>query len=386
MDPVIIIGTGIAAYTLAREFRKLDTSTPLLLITADNGHSYSKPMLSNALTKGKTAQQLVMYEADQMAERLNAKIMSYTIVKALTPQTHSIILSDGQILKYSKLVLALGAKSISIPFAGNATQDILSVNSRVDYTLFREKLLNAKRVAIIGPGLIGCEFANDLLNVGIAVSIIGPNKEPLDNLLPEIFAKDLRKQLQNIGADWHLTANVRAINSTDHDSYLLSMDNGNTLEADLVLSAVGLHPHIDLAHDAGLSVNRGIMTDIYLQTSADDIYAIGDCAEVNGHNLLFIAPIIECAKALAHTLTDTNTAVSYPAMPVAIKTPVYPLVVALPPPNTQGNWQFKLAESGFGYKGLFIAENDELLGFILSADMVSEKKQLTSQLAPLFSS
>jgi len=386
MDPVIIIGTGIAAYTLAREFRKLDTSTPLLLITADNGHSYSKPMLSNALTKGKTAQQLVMYEADQMAERLNAKIMSYTIVKALTPQTHSIILSDGQILNYSKLVLALGAKSIFIPFAGNAAQDILSVNSLVDYTLFREKLLNAKRVAIIGPGLIGCEFANDLLNVGIAVSIIGPNKEPLDNLLPEIFAKDLRKQLQNIGADWHLMTNVQAINYTDHDSYLLSMDNGNTLEADLVLSAVGLRPHIDLAHDAGLSVNRGIMTDIYLQTSANDIYAIGDCAEVNGHNLLFIAPIIECAKALAHTLTDTNTAVSYPAMPVAIKTPVYPLVVALPPPNTQGNWQFKLAESGFGYKGLFIAENDELLGFILSADMVSEKKQLTSQLAPLFSS
>lgn len=115
MDP-IIIGTGFAGYTLAREFRKLDSQTPLIFITSNDGRSYPKPMLSNALTKGKTAQQLALSDSTTaMDKTLNAKIMTPTIVRHINPQAKIITTSTNKQLNYQHLVLAVGAKPIHIP-------------------------------------------------------------------------------------------------------------------------------------------------------------------------------------------------------------------------------------------------------------------------------
>jgi rubredoxin-NAD+ reductase len=159
MDPIIIIGTGMAAYSLAREFRKLDKTIPLTLISSDDGRSYPKPMLSNALSKGKTAEQVAMFDAAAMAKTLNAEIIIDSVVEQLNPQSHSLIMEDGSQYYYEKLVLAVGATPITIPIKGDAAGEVLSINNLLDYTIFRERLANAKHVALIGPGLIGCEFA-----------------------------------------------------------------------------------------------------------------------------------------------------------------------------------------------------------------------------------
>ena len=382
MEPIIIIGTGIAAYTLAREFRKLDTTTPLVLISEDDGRSYPKPMLSNALSKGKTADQIALFDADIMASKLDAEIMTHTVVMAIEPQDKKISLAEGKTVNYSQLVLAVGAKPVRIPLDGNAADEVLSVNNLTDYALFRDKLINAERVAIIGPGLIGCEFANDLLNIGTAVSVIGPSSLPMDALLPEPIAKELKTTLAAAGVDWHFETSTESVNHDDA-GYEITLKNGDKLNADVVISAVGLRANIDLASAAGLTVNRGIVTDDTLQTSQSYIYALGDCAEVAGHNLLYIAPIMAAAKALASTLTGCVTQVKYPAMPVAVKTPSYPLITAPPARDSIGKWQFEKAESGFGIKGLFVASNNDLLGFVLSGDTVIEKQALTKQLPEL---
>jgi rubredoxin-NAD+ reductase len=122
------------------------------------------------------------------------------------------------------------------------------------------------------------------------------------------------------------------------------------------------------------------VTDKFLKTDHEDIYALGDCAEVAGHNLLFVAPLIAGAKALAKTLSGDKTAVHYPAMPVAVKTPLYPLVIAPPARDAQGEWAFEQASSGFGIKGLFYGEDKVLLGFALSGDFVKERLLLAKQL------
>jgi len=382
MDPVIIVGTGVAAYTLAREFRKLDTKTVLVMITEDDGRSYPKPMLSNALTKGKTADQISMFDAVTMAVKLDATIMTHTVVTTIDSQAKKITLGEGKTVDYSQLVLAVGAQPIRIPIDGDAADEMLSINNLADYALFRDKLTDAKRVAIIGPGLIGCEFANDLINVGTAVSVIGPSTLPMNALLPEPIAQELKTTLANAGVDWHFETSTQSINHSD-TGYDITLINGEKLNADVVISAVGLRANIELAQSAGLSVNRGVVTDESLQTSQSNIYALGDCAEVSGHNLLYIAPIMAAAKALASTLTGSVTPVKYPAMPVAVKTPSYPLITAPPARDAIGKWQFEKAESGFGIKGLFVADNDELLGFVLSGDTVSEKQALTKQLPEL---
>tara|TARA_R110001583_G_scaffold183598_1_gene342297 strand:- start:32066 stop:33223 length:1158 start_codon:yes stop_codon:yes gene_type:complete len=383
MHPIIIIGSGFAGYTLAREFRKLDPDSPLIIITSDDGRSYPKPMISNALSKGKSADQLSLSTAEAMAKTLNATIMTNSIVTNINPKQQTLAITNAPPLHYKHLILALGATPIRNALEGNAADDVLSINNLNDYSSFREKLINAKHVAIIGPGLIGCEFANDLINTGIAVSVIGPSKFPMDGLLPEPIASELKVTLSNAGVNWHCQTMVTAVNNHVTNGYHLTLSSGDVLQADVVISAIGLRPDIALAKAMDITVNRGIVTDEFLQTNQPNIYALGDCAEVTGHSLLFIAPILAAAKALAKTLNGQTTAVKYPAMPVAIKTPDYPLIVASPALIESGAWQFETAPSGFGIKGLFTNDNDVLLGFVLSGDMVSEKQVLTKLLPHL---
>ena len=381
MDPIVIIGTGIAGYTLAREFRKLDKHAPLLIITADDGRSYPKPMLSNALTKGKSADQLAMFDADTMANTLAAEIITNSVVSQIDPQQKKITIFGREALKYDKLVLAVGAE----PIITRNENNTIKINSLDDYVLCRDQLIGAGHVALIGPGLIGCEFANDLTNVGIKVSVIGPDPHPMSNLLPAPIGKELREVLAQAGVDWYLGTTVSDVNQGEDSAYELKLqDGGVVINADVVVSAIGLKPNIELAQKIGLVTARGIVTDDKLQTSQESIYALGDCAEVAGHSLLFIAPIMAAAKALAKTLVGQPTAVIYPAMPIAIKTPSYPLVVASPSREAIGEWQFEASPSGFGIKALFVgAADDTLLGFVLSGDAVSEKQALTKQLPGL---
>jgi len=379
MHPIIIIGSGFAGYTLAREFRKLDATSPLIIITSDDGRSYPKPMLSNALSKGKTADQLSLFTPDVMATTLNATIINNSLVSHIDPEQHTVTITNTAPLHYHHLILALGATPIPTSVEGNAANDVLSINNLNDYSIFRDQLVNAKHVAIIGPGLIGCEFANDLINSGIAVSVIGPSKLPMPSLLPEPIAAELKIVLSHAGVDWYFESTITAVNHATK-GYQLTLSTGDLLQADVVISAIGLRPNIELAKAMGITVNRGIVTDEFLQTNQPNISAIGDCAEVTGHNLLFIAPILAAAKALARTLSGHSTAVKYPAMPVAIKTPNYPLIISTPASPTAGSWQFEAAPSGFGIKGLFTNDNNALLGFVLSGDMVSEKQVLTKLL------
>jgi len=152
------------------------------------------------------------------------------------------------------------------------------------------------------------------------------------------------------------------------------------LETDAVLSAIGLRPRIDLARRAGLTVNRGIVTDRFLGTSAADVYALGDCAEVEGQVLPFVAPIMHAARALACTLTGTPTAVVYPAMPVVVKTPAMPVVVA-PPASAEGAWELEIAEDGVDAR--FVNSAGALAGFALVGTSTNRKQALARQLPPM---
>jgi rubredoxin-NAD+ reductase len=379
MNPITIIGSGLAGYTLAREFRKLDKDTPLVIITADDGRFYSKPMLSNAFVSGKTAEQLAMNSAVQMAAQLNATILSNKRVSAIDTAQHTIV-CDGETLQYSKLVLALGADPIRAELKGDAADQVFSVNDLQDYARFRQALAGAKNVAIIGTGLIGCEFANDLVTGGYHVEVIDPGTLPLRRLLPQAVSEAMRDGLSKMGVTWHFGKGAVAVNRTGQ-GYDIELSDGGKLNADVVLSAIGLRPRTSLAQAAGIKANRGIATDRMLKTSAEDVYTLGDCAEVEGLILPFVMPIMHAARALAKTLSGQPTQVVYPAMPVVIKTPACPVVVSPPPANTPCEWQITKTEEGV--KALCQDPTGKLLGFALVGKATAEKMALTSQLPSL---
>ncbi|WP_455219714.1 FAD-dependent oxidoreductase [Kaarinaea lacus] len=376
MDSIVIIGTGLAGYNLAKEIRKIDKQVPLHLITADGGESYSKPMLSNALAKGKTASQLVLADAVKMAEQLDATIQCNTRVESIDVNKKLLGTSAGDIA-YGKLVLALGASQIDPPLQGNAVNDVLTVNDLDDYARFRQALELATHVGIIGPGLIGCEFANDLVNAGKKATVIGPSNIPLDRLLPESVGIIVLQALTTAGIEWRLGVTATEVNS-EGQGYQISMSDGSVLSVDLVLSAIGLRPNIALAQNAGLSVNRGIVVDRTLQTSQPDIYALGDCIEIEGLVLPFVLPLMNAARTLAKTLTGSITQISYPAMPVVVKTPAHPVAVSPPAQDAKGEWDIELEDAGA--RAFYRAPDGSLLGFVLTGDKVAERQALSKEL------
>ncbi len=379
MHPITFIGTGLAAYTVAREFRKLDKETPLRFFTTDDGHFYSKPMLSNAFAQKKTPETLVTMPVAKMVEQLNAEILAHAEVTKIAPSEHAIYVGE-QRFEYSQLVLAWGAEQIRIPLAGNAADKVLSVNDLVEYGDFRAALEGAKRVVIMGAGLIGCEFANDLQPAGFEVTLVDIAPNALGRLAPLEVGLAVQQALQELGVALYFETAVKSVDSAD-SGYRLMLSDGSVLEADVVLSAIGLRPRTELAKSADLSVNRGVVVDRYLKTGADDIYALGDCAEVEGLVLPFVMPLMNAGRALAKTLAGQVTAVSYPAMPVVVKTPACPMVVSPPAVGLKGEWQ--IDGDGKDIKALFYTPERQLGGFVLTGAKVAEKMALTKELPPV---
>ncbi|MDA7023779.1 NAD(P)/FAD-dependent oxidoreductase [Pseudomonas fragi] len=377
--PVVIVGTGLAGYNLAREFRKLDSETPLLLITSDDGRSYSKPMLSTGFGKNKEADGLSMATPEAMAEQLKAQVRIHTRISGIDPG-HKQLWIGEEAVPYRDLVLAWGAQTVQVPVEGDAQDAIFPINDLEDYARFRAAAAGKRRVLILGAGLIGCEFANDLIAGGYEVDLVAPCEQVMPTLLHPAAAAAVQAGLENLGARFHLGPVLTRLQRTD-SGLEAHLSDGSVVPCDVVVSAIGLRPRIDMAAAAGIKVNRGVEVDRQLKTSHSHIYALGDCAEVDGLNLLYVMPLMSCARALAQTLAGNPTAVSYGAMPITVKTPVCPLVVSPVPRGYEGVWTVE--GQGADIKALCRDADGKLLGYALTGEAVREKLALNKELPAL---
>ena len=382
MNPIVIIGSGLAGFNTVKEFRKLDKETPVVVLTADDGRNYSKPMLSTGFTKEKTADELAMATPEQVAEQFNVTVRTGVHVAGIDTDKQRVLLPDDH-LDYSSLVLALGADTWTPPLEGDAVGEVFSVNDLIDYGRFRQALEGKREVTILGGGLIGCEFANDLSNGGFQVNLVEPMGRCLPMLLPEPASAAVGRGLEDLGVRFLFGPLAKAVHhgKDNPDKLVTELSDGTHLESDVVLAAIGLRPRIGIAKDAGLKTNRGILTDQSLRTSADNVYALGDCAEVQGHVLPYVLPLMASARALAKTLAGEPTPVSYGVMPVTIKTPACPVVVCPVPEELEGDWETE--EEGNTVKALFRDRDGNLRGYALTGDAVKEKMKLNKELPAL---
>lgn len=375
--PLIVVGSGLAGYNLIKEIRKQDDARQIILITQDDGRQYSKPMLSTGFSKQKDANGLAMADAATMAEQLKLEIRTHQTVTAINPEQKTIALG-AEILEYSDLVLAMGASPIHLPIDG--FEHALHVNDLQDYDRFFNHVQGKQNVLVMGAGLVGTEYAHDLASAGFKVNLVAPDAQPLSRLVPEPCGQALIPALENLGANLHLQQSVVKI-EPQAEGFVATLDNGETLQADVVLSAVGLKANTDIAQAAGLAVGKAIQVNKELQTSEPNIYALGDCAEVEGHHLLYVLPLMNCARALAKTLCGDTTEVKYPVMPVMVKTPTLPVVTCPPAENVQGEWVFE-GESP-NIRALFRDSEENLLGYALTGECVAEKIKLNKELPAL---
>lgn len=232
-------------------------------------------------------------------------------------------------------------------------------------------------MAIIGAGLIGCEFANDLVLSGYEVSILDLADLPLNRFLPEQAGEFLKAALAEQGVNWLLGEKTQQINFTD-SVFKVGLENGTSFEVDVILSAVGLRPNSQIAKEAGIEVNNGIVVNQNLETNIKNVFALGDCAEVAGLFLPFVMPLMNSARALAKTLNGDLTGVNYPAMPVFVKTPTCSVVVAPPANGIEGEWAIK--KDKHGVHAQYFDKKGKLQGFALVGKAVEDKQRLTKEL------
>ncbi|MFO7542922.1 MAG: FAD-dependent oxidoreductase [Thiobacillus sp.] len=377
MDPIVIVGSGLAGYTLLKEFRKRDATTPIMLVTADDGTFYSKPNLSNALAAGKPAAALAGASADKMAADLNARILTGTRVTGIDTATQRIRSDSGE-WSYGKLILALGADPIAHGLAGEGAASVLAVNDLADYAAFRSAIDGKQRITVLGGGLIGCEFANDLAQAGYAVDVVHLGDWPLERLLPVEAGQRLADNLAALAVNWHFGRMAKSVEPAA-SGYRVVLDDGAAIDAEVVLSAIGLRPRTRLAKEAGIPVGRGIQTNTLLETGVANVFAMGDCAEVDGLNLPYVQPLLLQARALAATLAGEPTPVVYPPMPVMVKTPAHPVAVLPPKPGAVGGWQVECSDTGIC--ALHVDDSGRLQGFALTGSETRRRNELAKALA-----
>ncbi|EPC00765.1 hypothetical protein L861_13315 [Litchfieldella anticariensis FP35 = DSM 16096] len=374
--PLTILGTGMAGLGLVRQLRAHDPERAITLITADSGDDYSKPLLSTGFAKRLPPERLAQRSALDVADQLGVVVRTHTRVTAIDTQSRTLRLGP-EALPYGELVVAIGAEPqppMAIPL--HLAARVFTINDLDDYRAFYSTLTSLgrpARVAIVGAGLVGCEFANDLAGGGHQVSMIAPETAPLVRLLPEPLGKALGEAMQDGGIELLLGRTLATLEDAGADVGL-TLSDGHALEADLVLVATGLKPRIQLAAEAGIDVSEaGIHTDRYLRTSAPDVYALGDVACVDGVNAMYVQPLQASAKALAATLAGTLTRVSYGPWPVLVKTPLCP-VVALPPTRPPAHW--RIEGKGPDLTALAEDEDGRLIGFALTGACVRRKVEL----------
>ena len=378
--PIVIIGSGYAGYNLTEAIRKQSAEAQIIVLSADDGLHYSKPALSTGLLQGQSATDLVSDKPLDMANRLNMRIVTHCQVESIDKQAKVVHTSLGD-QPYGQLVIATGARPIRLPIPGSGAGDMLSVNDLQDYRDYRQALAGKQKVLLIGNGLIGCEFANDLAASGHQVDLVGLTGWPMDRLLPEQIGRKLEHELQQLGVNWYLENTVASIDYTNGvdaaEGYDVTLTGGESLHAEVLVSAVGLQARKDLAEAAGINCNLGIQVDDKLATNVEHVYALGDCIEINGQLMPYIAPIYWGIQALAKTLTGRPTEVEYPLMTVMVKTPANPLSLLPPASGVKGDWQVSVESNGM--VGRYLDVSGKLHGFVLQGDATAQRTVFVDQ-------
>ena len=357
---IVIIGSGFAARQLVKNIRKHDGEIPVRLIAADSMDEYNKPDLSHVISLDQRADEMTRQRAGEFAEQYNLTLHANSWVSCIDADKRLVQCGDQQ-WPYDKLVLATGSSAVLPPIPGHEL--MLTLNSQQEYLACETALRDAQRVMILGGGLIGSELAMDFCRAGKQVIVVDNSASLLASLMPAEVSSRLQHRLNQMSVELLFRQSLESLTKTPQ-GINAALSNGRVVAVDAVVSAIGLRPNVELARRAGLAVNRGIEVNRQLQTSDANIYALGDCAEIEGKVLPFLQPIQFSAMTLAKNLLGAADGLTLPAMLVKVKTPEMPLHLAGETQRADLHWQITAEPQGLIAKGY--DEAQQLKAFIVS--------------------
>lgn len=303
---IIIIGAGIAGWSVVEAIRERDTQVPITLVCACSGDRYHKPELSVALSRGLTKQKLVRETGTKAAERLGIRLLNHTFAMGLLPKLRQLRTTRGT-LQYTQLVMAQGSRC-QLP-EGLPVDQCWRINDlRCWHALAQTLSQGPRRVAVIGAGMVGCELAEDMVKAGHCVTLINRGSYPLAHLLPAKAGERLLHSMTDVGIKHLAETCVQSVTNTADQKRLVHFADGRSKTFDLVIAATGLLTENRLARQAKLAFDRGIVVDAKtLRASEPNIYALGDCISLHGEPCRFIEPIAHQARVIAQGILALPT-------------------------------------------------------------------------------
>jgi len=367
-----IIGNGVAGLNAARTLARSEPEATIDIYAEEPYLYYPRPRLLHLLAGEIQQEELYLYPKEWYEKRDIAVHLASKVMR-IDPQRQRLTLADGRQATYERLLLAMGSSPIRPPIKGLDKAEAFTIRSLDDALAIRKRTREAQRAAVIGGGLLALEAAKALRGLGLQVTVV----ELLPRLLPKQLDKEgsliLERSIEALGIEVLLGSAVQEV-SRKGSAHQLSLKDGGSLEADLLLICAGVTPNVQAAKEAGIEVQRGIVVDEHMRTSLPNIYAAGDVVQFEGRVYGIIPAALEQSRVAALNMSGQES-VRYqgtlPATILKVATVDFTSVGVIEP-RGEGYRELRKTDERRGlYKKLLLKE-----GRIVGAILLGDKKSV----------
>lgn len=279
-EKYVIVGNGVSGYYAADSIRKRNDEAEIHILSSEKILTYYRPQLSDYLSKEITDKRFFV-SPEEWYEKNNIKVTLGIKVENIDKDNKKVTLDNGTAIAYDKLILSTGASNFLPPVKGFENKGVYVLRDIEDAKNLKEEMKNAKNAVVVGGGVLGLEAASEMKNAGLNVSVV--------ELVPRLLSLQLDEEASSIFEQTVSEAGITSYTGESAEEILgegtvkgVKLKSGKVIDADLVLFSVGIRPNKALAEKAGIKVNKGIIVNDNMETSANDIYACGDNAELKG--------------------------------------------------------------------------------------------------------
>jgi len=297
---IIVIGCGVAGATASFAVRQYDADAEISVYTDEAHLYYPRPRLYEVVTGEKKPEEIYSYPKT-LYEQKGIKVQLNSEIAKIDPAKRQVVVRDGPRADYDKLLLATGSHPFVPPIEGVEKPGVFTLRTVQDALAIRDRSSRTQKAIIVGGGLLGLEFAASWTSFRKQAEVVEVNSRLLPKQLDPEGGAVLRQYLEERNIQCRLGVKVSEILGYETVSGV-KLDNGDQLSGGVILIAAGIKSNTDLAVAAGINVHKGVVVDQHLQTSENDIFAVGDAAESNGRIYGTIPPSVEQARIAAVNL------------------------------------------------------------------------------------
>ncbi len=290
----LILGNGAAGINAAKAIRERNTTCNIVMISNENVLSYNRPMLTKSMIAKFDSNQLSIYDEQWYKENNITNILDKNIIN-INPEEKVVTLEGDMKLKYDKCIYALGAESFIPPIKGHEKEGVIAVRKISDTNKINEMMPNIKNAVVIGGGVLGLEAAWELCKAKCNVTILELAPSLMPRQLDDKSGEFLANIIKSSGIDLRLNVKIDSIEGLENVTGV-KLDDGEIIDADLVIVSCGVKANIGIASSCGINVERAIVVNEKMETNKSDLYACGDCAQFENINYAIWPQAVEMGK------------------------------------------------------------------------------------------